>query len=77
MSTLLENEKNISIPRPCPRCGNNTVEPPLIWLIDQQDVIFRLGRRLNCNMVYVTNSDEVDISNRRSVMSSQLPLDAE
>jgi len=60
--------KKSTVCRPCPCCGRQEIKPVLSWTFDKNDLTLRLGRCLNCKMVYVTNSDEVDMSNRRYVV---------
>ena len=59
--------RKLTVRRPCPCCARQEVEPVVAWTFDEDNLTLRLGRCLNCKMVYVTNSDEVDMSNRRYV----------
>lgn len=60
-------KKIVSVPRLCPSCQHGEVKPKFTWEFEQQKVVLRLGRCVNCGMVYVTNSDEVDMSNEKYV----------
>lgn len=39
----------------------------MTWQFDANNIVLQLGQCTNCGMVYVTNSDQVDMSNRKYV----------
>ena len=56
-----------SVQRSCPCCGGSDIKEQLVWGFDKEKLKLHLGKCSNCNMVYVTNSDEVDMSNQAFV----------
>lgn len=55
------------IQRACPCCGETSVKDLFVWTYEQENQKHRLGKCLSCNMIFVTNSDEIDMSNKAYV----------
>ncbi len=69
-------DENMQPHRPCPNCDSRSVRPVLewrdfnkepAWADMPDDMRLIIGRCNDCGMVYATNSDEVDMTNKRYV----------